>query len=488
MATQLKLVPNLSLKEMAINKLAVNLWIQSLINERQKAEIFDEWYRIVDIVKEKVLELKLQKLVMDRLVHILRPIGREILGWKQFHEYILNDKADNFSPTSSIKFDILKQLCWTCTGAVDERRTAELLIRLEMFDPIKCFRLACWYCLESYIPILWRNLPRRYKNLFHDKISLFPSKILPLEYYWAFTMNGEELKLNNFFLSSFLDNAPSVHQAFFKHSTCNRNKAATEYFYQKLTDEALNCDFYGTLCDALREETYIASCLKGKSRCDVFVYLLNLMTREQQRKVFKEEPLTCLFWLLDWPWQNMCVGVTVQIWKFIPVSKYELVLRELFAKMFSSTTCFYIPEVFQNFFMHSPVSFRKYFVNCGSFGIDFISKFLQAEDGESVKVILENLEDPERRKLLSNDSFCILIAFYMQKDRWSMVELCVGEATLSKEDRKILKNIYQKFSPNTSRRWQRFFSLLDGKSVNTTTNMYAEDVKLGKNKRLKKSD
>ncbi|GBN56771.1 hypothetical protein AVEN_192880-1 [Araneus ventricosus] len=499
MEKQLNLVLKLSLNEMALRRVAVNLWSESLIlAAMQRVRKFDQgssiisrvvWEKILDWVKEKVSELVLPESLKERMMHLVRPVGREIVRWKLFHEYILNDISDE-------DFDIrtLEQLCWTCTGAVDYRKTSEELVRLEILDIEKRYRLACLYCLEDYIPVLWVELPEKYKRRFNDEAYPLPESMVHLEYYWASVLKGEEFKLNDILPREFVD-VSSTYQSYFKYSACEGSKAATEYFFQKLTNEERNNALYGALCAVLERATrlYHLSDVQEKPRSDVFCYLLSLMTREQRMQVFKKHPSGCLIFFLDWPWQDLCLDITVQIWNFLPESQYDYVLDKLENNIFIS--CYFFPDLFQKFFIHSPSSFRKYFVDheCRYEIFPFFSDFVDVEDAETIKVVLGNLDSGYRMRLLSNNRFFNLLFVLMSRDKWHLVELCVGEAMLSEKDREILKEAYMGFHTRDRRdgqwkwffaricsedKWKRFFELLDGTSTSTPSTKCSEDETL----------
>ncbi|GBM26244.1 hypothetical protein AVEN_17836-1, partial [Araneus ventricosus] len=202
MEKQLNLVSKLSLNEMALRRVIVNLWYESDISAAvgglRKVESPSGcarsvlWEIVINEVKEKVSKLMLPVSLKKRLMDLVRPIRSEIRIWAVYHKHILN-----YLPDEDLDMHIFEQLCWTCTGAIDYRKTAELLVRLETLDIEKRYRLACLYCLEDYIPVLWVELPEKYKSRFNEEVYPLPENVVHLEYYWASVLKGEEFKLND---------------------------------------------------------------------------------------------------------------------------------------------------------------------------------------------------------------------------------------------------------------------------------------------------
>ncbi|GBN34438.1 hypothetical protein AVEN_213976-1 [Araneus ventricosus] len=491
MEKQLNLVSKLSLNEMALRRVVINLWFESDISAavgRPRNIEFAITYGAVwgkDIieVKERVSRLVLPESLKKRMMDLVRPVRTEIRKWKLFHEHILND-------ISNEEFDmrILEQLCWTCTGAVDYRKTAVELVCLEMLDVEKRYRLACLYCLEDYIPVLWVELPEKYKSRFNEEIYPLPENVVHLEYYWASVLKGEEFKLNDILPREFVD-VSSTYQSYFNYSACKGSKAATEYFFQKLTVEERDSALFITLCEALGR--YRSLCLPGhkdeKPISDVLCYLLSLMAHEQRMQFFKNQPSGCLMCFLDWPLAELFLDIADIIWNFLPESQYEHVLDRLSDNISSSNMCHYLPDLFQKFFMRSPINFRKLFVDreCQGRMFTFFTEFIYFEDTETIKVVLRNLDSDDRMRLVTDLKFCKLLSFLMFRDKWHLVELCVLEAVRSKEDWEILKEAYMTSAFHCREgNWKRFFEWFDGIGASASSTKCSEDETLTKAKRL----
>ncbi|GBN69817.1 hypothetical protein AVEN_155805-1 [Araneus ventricosus] len=163
-------VLKLPLKQMALRKVTIGLWsgadIINLIKQfRYQTPIDDfqtkEWHSLVEKkVKEKVSLLVLPQAIRKELMHAIKPIGPKMLKWKMHHQSLFPDVGD-----------VLDQLCWTSVGTVDYCETATALIKQEQINIISRYQLACLYCLDDDIPLIWGNLSKDAKKCFYDEES-----------------------------------------------------------------------------------------------------------------------------------------------------------------------------------------------------------------------------------------------------------------------------------------------------------------------------
>ncbi|GBN94480.1 hypothetical protein AVEN_48729-1 [Araneus ventricosus] len=199
-------------------------------------------------------------------------------------------------------------------------------------------------------------------------------------------------------------------------------------------------------------------------------YLLTLMTPEQQMELGKAHPLYVLLCFLDWPWQDLFFETAGLMWSFLPPSSYGNMLREL-AYCFREGYWYFLTS-FRKFFMQSPQSFKKYFVESETDEIsscDFLSIFSVYEDSECIEIIFRNVDAADRVKLVFHRNVLRLFYKCILRDRWHMVEVCLREATLWKGDRERLKEAFMGFLKRNhagqieweNPKWKRFFEFLD---------------------------
>ncbi|WP_353274478.1 hypothetical protein [Wolbachia endosymbiont (group A) of Ennomos erosarius] len=156
-----------SLERMTLVKIATMLWNQDdtraltarfyfrslILSERQK-----EWQEIEDKVIEKVPELLLPEPLNKKVLNFIKPIGLEILKWREYHDQ-----------NSYLGIDLPNELYWTPQGTVDKKKTAEVLIKDESLDITRRYRLACIYYLEDDILQLWNKIPENRRKSFYSE-------------------------------------------------------------------------------------------------------------------------------------------------------------------------------------------------------------------------------------------------------------------------------------------------------------------------------
>ncbi|GBN76752.1 hypothetical protein AVEN_113086-1 [Araneus ventricosus] len=99
----------------------------------------------------------------------------------------------------------------------------------------------------------------------------------------------------------------------------------------------------------------------------------------------------------------------------------------------------------------------------------FLSIFFASEDSESIEVMFRNVDAADRVKLVIHRCALELFFNYMCRDGWQMVEVCLREPALSKEDRERLKKAfveYLEIDETQLIKWEnwmikRFFEILD---------------------------
>ncbi|GBO45744.1 hypothetical protein AVEN_179675-1 [Araneus ventricosus] len=474
MEAQLKYVLLLPLKEMALRRVVVLLWSDSEIlasisklptqwcyNDASRKPLLKT---IVDKVKDKVSKLELPKSLTKRMIDIVHPIGVEIRRWKEIHQ-------DRFSILlEDINLPVWVKLCWTTAGTIDDKKTAEALIRCDVLDVQKRFQLACVYCLEDYIPLLWEELPGEMRDHYQNENNLY------FPYFcWPHILKGE-LDVLDFLRRTSDRNLTSFNQWAFEQSVEDDNKIAAEYFFLKLTHEEREASLMRSAHAVLANYYFDAEMFSG-----VVCYLLSVMTPEQQIELVKARPIDVLTCFFDWPLQDLFLENVGLIWTFLPPSGYG----DLLSRMAKRLQLHYFPKLFQECFMQSPLDFKKYFVGEEStFLYRLLSVFLESEDSESIEVIFRNVDAADRVKIVFNSKVLdLFLGCCMLHDRWHMVEVCLREATLSKEDRKRLSEAFMGFLrmfriERENLKLKRFFEFLDETDASSVKGKKAQMRKL----------
>ncbi|GBN87750.1 hypothetical protein AVEN_80730-1 [Araneus ventricosus] len=452
MEKQLSFVLKLSLEEMALRRVVVNLWneadVLATIKDSRVKELADDAYReplqirqykkckewrvtVENKVKTKVSKLVLPESLKKRMMHTVTPIGLQIQEWEMIMDEHLRDSRED------LDIRLLEQLCWTYAGKIDFQKTVEKLVSLEMLDPGKRYRLACLYCLEDSISVLWEELPEDYKTCFRDEPYVMPAFEVQMEFYWADVLKGEESKLDHILTRS--NPCTTFRQYAFERSAYRGNRALTEYFFQKLTYEERDSSVINSACNVVeilckKSSFGVSFDFPTENPCGVLCYLLSVMTSEEQMQVFKKHPVGVLICLLDWPWQDIFLEIADFIWTVLPETKYELLTAAICVKIKSAG--YYFPNLIQKFFLRSPSDFRRSFIREFSF---IFRDFSYPEDTETIKVLFRNIDLEDRKQLASSHWFPEFLKGFILEDNWNLVELGLREATLSEKDRQTMQ-------------------------------------------------
>ncbi|GBM75595.1 hypothetical protein AVEN_271503-1, partial [Araneus ventricosus] len=416
-------------------------------------------------IKDNMSKLELPPLLTEQLKYLVKPIGIEIQNWEEFHEAYLEI---TFHPSFNISgVRILKQLCWTMLGTVDYPKTAEKLILNEMFDVVKCYKLACLYCLDDYIPVLWEKLPEESKRHFYKKEGPLQVTSPELEFCWPYILKGEDTKLDYMPGRRFGD-PTTFNQYAFEYSACRGNKAATEYFFRKLTKDQREASLFKTVqAVVIRRSEYLPySCFSTEKLSDTFCYLLSLMSPEQQMEIFKLSPFNILKCFLDWPWQDLFLDIVELVWSFLTPFDYVYLLRNISARI---PSCYFQIKLFQDIFLRGHSDFRKHFVDeeCLK-GFSFRAYFT-VKDSKIIKVIFRNVDSADKKRLLSSMNLLRIFYLLILGGKLCLVKLFLKEASLSKEDKEIIKEAYSGYLTELyggetiwkGRECEQFFHLLD---------------------------
>ncbi|GBN02428.1 hypothetical protein AVEN_152305-1, partial [Araneus ventricosus] len=422
----------LPLKDISLRRVAVILCSQTDILS------LDDAFAVEYKVEDNVRKFELPPLLKEQIKYLVKPIHTEMRNWKKFHEeYLKNSYINTFCNN--------KGLCWTNLGTVDYQKTAEKLISCEMLDIVKRYRLACLYCLEDYIPVLWKKLPEKSKRSFMKKKYLLLYIRNPkLEFCWPYILKGEETKLDNM-LDRQSGNLKTFNQIAFEYSAYIGNKAATEYFFRKLTYGEREASLYrattAVLTRQLKRE-FVGDNFPPEKRSDTSFYLLSQINPEQQMEIFKRHPCSVLMCLLDWPWQHLFLDIAEHIWNCLTPYNYFYLLLNI-SRRIKIGYC--LTKLFQEFFLHGDDDFKKCFVDQECHSASILRDFFDNQEMESIKVIFRNVYSVERKRLVSSESVFKLFYNSILNGKWHLIQLCIQEATLSIEDKSELKEAYCRF-------------------------------------------
>ncbi|GBO14656.1 hypothetical protein AVEN_258223-1 [Araneus ventricosus] len=476
-----------SLKDMAIRRMATVLFKESTIlasisNMHTRSRSFinyeGEWRETVeDKLPDEVSKLGLPKSLTKLLIDTVKLMCRQVGKWKEFHEEYLQDSLDE-----DIYFDIaiLEKLCWTAAGAVDYGKTAKELVRSDVIDTVKKFKLACLYCLEDFIPLFWQELPNENKKYFCNKrrhrLEIGP---LGLQFWWPYIINGQESKLEDL-IRSYRGDQITLHQYAFQCSLKRGNKTAAEYFFQKLTLEEKEASLMSSTRVLLGSRiSYWYNVFPREQFSELLIYLLSVMTPDQQMQIFEERPLVVLSGLLQWPFQDIFSEIADLIWNFLPEREYDSVLQKIYCGFRHSRE--YFLRLFQELFLRIPRDSWNSFVDRECESGSYFELILRKEDIEAIELFFRRVGAATRARLVFSEPALRMFTRYIKIGKWDVMEVCLREARLSQEDRERLKEVFTRHLTSIgvremkrkTRKWSRFFQLLD--EPNDPSKRFSED-------------
>ncbi|GBM92256.1 hypothetical protein AVEN_212540-1 [Araneus ventricosus] len=464
------------LKQLALIKVAIGLWNQDDVLSSMKKPPSDdksltnspmrEWANtLIMKVKEKVPTLLLPDPLREELIHLIPPIGSEMLRWKLHHRFLISSDAT----------DVLDQICWTSQGTVDYRETAVRLIRQERVDIVSSYKLACLYCLDDNIQAIWGKLSEDDKACFYNKED--PGHFQrqnTLVTFWTCSLNGDTNILNFLYNARGRKPERTLFQEAFECEAMSGNKVATEYFFQKLTFEEREASLVKTAALVAFKrwcKSYEPHDFPPENFSAVVCYLLPQMSEEEQMEIFKGNVDILRYCFLHWPFQNLFMKLAGLVWPFLSVSDYQRLLKSLISNCRMSV--FNHEKLFREFFLQSPSHFRNSALDMER-NIFWVANLFRDDKTECMKFVLRNLVDEVKERFVISPFAVFLWIELINEEKWSAIELFIKECTLSDEAKTSLKEDASKnftfFSKRgkreiSEREREKFFQLIDNANI-----------------------
>ncbi|GFQ94161.1 ANK_REP_REGION domain-containing protein [Trichonephila clavata] len=309
------------LKFIALTRIVRLLWssydIQNLVSEcfLEGYQTQGKWNRIEESLKLKICNCLIVphelQMVMSSLV---KPIGGCI---KNF--------IDDIYSKYYLPSNFMGIFSWTFLGIIDAKKTAKAVIKDVNLLITERYEIACTYCLQDEIPILWSKLPETSKYDYLHDIRYIPT--LPyFPVYWAYYMTAQLYVLDE-----------KVREEHSVPITCHYfgvlqarkivNQVAVEYFIQKLSiqekEEYLRV-FFSSLEFPLVMENYSPS---NSYVCDVIYSLLKQMTENKRMSIFEENAYHILKNFLEFPYGGMFLEIESVVQKFLTHDQRKALYR-----------------------------------------------------------------------------------------------------------------------------------------------------------------
>lgn len=499
-----------STEKQELVKKAIELWNQDDIRDLIKKFYFllfdgnkqKEWQKIEDKVAEKVSQLVLTESLKEKILGFIKPIGLQIIKWRKYHEDFLS--ARKFIRNS------INKIYWTPEGTIDKKKTAQELVKDEGLDVVQLYKLACIYCLEDEIKELWEQVPKRTQEYIYNKGQPSFANEHGLVVFWTYELKGELAKLNDLMeeIKIIEDNeveyigdnkvTEGIYQLAFGYAARRGNKAAVEYFLQKLTPkERKEClvKFAGVTAKlrCISMQRNLRSYFPKEYNTEVLCFLLAQMSEEEQVEVFKSYSSEVLECLLDWPYQDFFIETAQRMWGVLPEKDCDYLLRIVINKVLNNYKDYNYQELFRKFWHESPIANRKYVIDKFISGGTLLSKLLKVEDKENISLVLKDVTAAEKEKLIScyeGQNICASLSY---NNKWDLLKFFIGECIISqevmtkfKEEFKERNTWYYSKEQFTKSKdmWDKFFGLLDDFIENFSKKRSIEDEDSSPAKRL----
>ncbi|GBM04013.1 hypothetical protein AVEN_99206-1 [Araneus ventricosus] len=198
------------------------------------------------------------------------------------------------------------------------------------------------------------------------------------------------------------------------------------------------------------------------------------MKEEEQIQVFKRQPYKTLRCFMDWPWQDLFMKVAGLLWNFLTVDKYYLLMRILSSNR-NIMNGYNYQKIFGELFLRSPSHYRKYIIDKDCENGFWFRDLIYSNNTEIIKLVLRNVDYKDRQGFIICETRFQHSRKLIEEGKWFLLELFVSECRLSSEDKAILKTSFMRYLTRVyregqikwrSRKWERFFQLIDKANVN----------------------
>ncbi|GFY62445.1 uncharacterized protein TNIN_146021 [Trichonephila inaurata madagascariensis] len=450
-----------SLKEMTKRRVAVSLWnhddIVTLIKTgRFHSFLYSDKFQKGDILYDRIIG-KVEKLLLpttleDALKETIHPIGFEILKFNNFQEKYLGE--DNHFFDNEIKIH------WTYQGTIDKVRTAMSFVKDDKIDCTLRYKIACIYCLEDDIPILWEKMSEDDKKILFRADSMAPYRVLI--YFW-----GSEMKNELFDLHELRTRNENIYVDAMEYVAYSGNVAATQYFFQKLSDE-----------EKSKEELKLTKSIVKRVEFskeyyfEVLHFLLLQMSEINQLKVLQTSSYDLLCCFLEWPLQPYFNDLAGLLWSYLAPTDFEDLLWHIAIRSMQQkgAGCDF-QSFFSRLWLDSPLHFKKYIISQEQWQ-HLVCHLYETGDTGSANLLLEMATAEQVERFITGNLGLHLSYSLSWSKKFYCIAACLAACITSEKIGETLKEnfktflaatIDQKLSQAGKKSWEQFFTLLDAK-------------------------
>ncbi|GFQ77805.1 ANK_REP_REGION domain-containing protein [Trichonephila clavata] len=280
---------------------------------------------------EESLELKIENdLILPIKLRILlsslvKPIGGRI-----------KHVARKIYGNENLPNHFMSMISWTILGIIDEKKTAEAIIKDENLSLKKRYEIACTYCLKNEIPMLWNKLPKK------KKIRYFKARgpVCTLPVYWAYRLKMELDILDRRIGEKYY--ACNSERIGFIHAFVNDNITAFEYFLRILSAEEK--EIYIEACFRYLEVIEAESSNDDHYTCDIIYFLLLQANENQRTSIFEKYAYYILKCLFEFPYQGMFLEIERIVQSYLTADQKEALKGH---ELYEETSIYFVFRTFR---------------------------------------------------------------------------------------------------------------------------------------------
>lgn len=413
-----------SLKHMALTKTVFMLWCQKNISVLLAKEFhcgnrcyfYTGFYGNEDTISDTTLSVVMDEAkkfhvpehLKQDILHHVKPVGLFISAWIDKHQkkYF----PDIYLPS---------EFCLTPHGTINEKETARVLVEDSSLNIITRYKLACTYCLESNILELWGEIPVNLRN-FCEREDRYVYK-QPLVAIWTYEMGGPVTyaELSEMFNKILLQSC-SLYFFAFKFSARQCNKAATEFYLQKLIRRERD-DLIVDVAVYYPDNSF------PEHFTDIFCMLFSQMDSNEQLKVL-EFPQDLLHLFIAWPWQDVFLEMVYKVWDYLPDSEFSLLLQDVAGSIEAEhdtaiqfggkKNCTY-SRYFSQLWHMSSDHYKTYVLNMNTWTF---AHLFSANDIENIQLLFDYATIIQRKKIVFSDQGSGICENLVYNEKWDLLE------------------------------------------------------------------
>ncbi|GBM30870.1 hypothetical protein AVEN_261959-1 [Araneus ventricosus] len=351
-------------------RIAYLMWTRHDLSKRcSKEELFEDY---VDIVLADIQSLPVPETMKQLILKHVKPAGKHLLSFLS----LWFSKTQSHNSQKWLTEEMLIEcLILNADGLINQRKTAEKLLRSSMLHNVFAFRFACINFLEKEVLKLWTFVKQYYLNKImmeseRSQVSLdefshlkssaldrrmkqhhsYQNKFLHVEEYdrrehvplfpcttesdevvfWISYCLSKENAINMKEIPHFKGKSADWYKYSLRSAAVSGNVACFDYIYS-LHNTGIEYNYV-----KMFEQFFSSSEEDRLQPCFVFHFML--LSYEEKYELFRKFPREMVSHFLQWPLSLTFVEKTEELWNLIPDAYKYWVFVKIFAILFHKNT------------------------------------------------------------------------------------------------------------------------------------------------------